>query len=72
VYRNLTAEEFKVVKNAAAKICTEKDLKTSGDYKRVENELIDEIKAGRLTFSDLVKPKIRYTPKEKEVPADET
>lgn len=62
-YRNLSQEQFDVIKDAAAKVCTVSGLKTIRDFKRIGNELIDEIENGRLTFGDLLQPEIKYTPK---------
>ncbi len=62
-YRNLTVEQFGVIKDAAAKICTTLGLKTIGDFKRIGNELIDEIENNNLSFGDLLQSEINYTPK---------
>lgn len=53
VYRNLTKEQFRVVKEMARIRLEEQGLKTIGDYKRVGNEIIDEIEAGTLSFADM-------------------
>ena len=50
-YRNLTQDQFSAVKDLAAYICEERKLKTIGEYKRVGNEIIDEIEAGTKSFS---------------------
>jgi len=62
-YRNLSHEQFSVIKDAAAKVCTASGLQTIRDFKMVGNELIDEIESGRLSFGDLLQPEINYTPK---------
>ena len=62
-YRNLSKEQFSVVKDAAAKVCTAYGLKTIGDFKRIGNELIDEVEAGGLSFGDLLQSEINYTPR---------
>lgn len=62
-YRNLTVEQFGVIKDAAAKVCTVSGLKTIGDFKRIGNELIDEIENGSLSFADLLQQEINYAPK---------
>ena len=49
-YRNLTQEQFGAVKSLAAHICENKGLKTIGDYKRLANEIIDEIEKGDKKF----------------------
>ena len=49
-YRDLTPEQFSSVKSLAAHICTTKGLKTIGEYKRVGNEIIDEIESGKKRF----------------------
>jgi len=49
-YRNLTSEQFNKVKDLASHRCTKLGLKTIGEYKRVGNEIIDEIEAGKLKF----------------------
>jgi len=49
-YRNLTSEQFEAVKKLAAHLCIEKKLKTVGEYKKVANEIIDEIDAGKKRF----------------------
>lgn len=61
-YRDLSNEQFGVVKDAAKKVCEANGLKTIGDFKRVGNGIIDEIEAGNLTFSDLLQPVINYNP----------
>ena len=62
-YRNLSQEQFQVIKDATTKVCEVAELKTIRDFKRVGNELIDEIENGRLTFGDLLQSKIDYIPK---------
>ncbi len=57
-YRNLTQEQFGVVRNAASKVCTENDLKTIGEFKRVGNLIIDALELGTLCFADLLQEKI--------------
>jgi hypothetical protein len=59
-YRNLTSEQFTVIKNATAKVCTQNDLKTIGDFKRVGNLLIDAIENEKLTYADLLRPVIAF------------
>ena len=49
-YRNLTQKQFLAVKDIAAYICTEQKLKTIGEYKRVGNEIIDDIESGTKKF----------------------
>ena len=49
-YRNLTQEQFSAVKNLAGHICDTKGLKTIGEYKRIGNDIIDEIEAGTKSF----------------------
>ena len=66
-YRNLSQEQFSVIKDAAAKVCTVTGLKTIKEFKRIGNELIDEIEIGGLSFGDLLQPKINYMPKKEEV-----
>jgi hypothetical protein len=61
-YRNLSKEQFSVVKDAAKKVCDDNGLKTIGDFKQVGNKIIDEIEAGNLTFADLLQPVINYNP----------
>lgn len=61
-YRNLTREQFSVIKDAAKKVCEQNDLKTIGDFKRVGNGLIDEIEAKSMDFADLLQPVIDYKP----------
>lgn len=60
-YRNLTSEQFQVIKDAAAKVCDQKGLKAIGEYKRVANIIIDKIEAGELTYADLLQPEIDIT-----------
>ena len=62
-YRNLTVEQFGVIKDATAKVCTTLGLETIRDFKRIGNELIDEIESNNLSFADLLQPKINYVPK---------
>lgn len=61
-YRNLSNDQFSVVKDAAKKVCQANELETIGDFKRVGNGLIDEIEAGNLTFADLLQSTINYNP----------
>ena len=49
-YRNLSPEQFAEVKELAAFLCEERGLKTIGEYKRVGNEIIDEIESGLKKF----------------------
>jgi hypothetical protein len=62
-YRNLTNEEFAIVKNAAKKVCEQGELKTIRDFRKIGNEIIDEIESGNLKWKDLLQPVIPYTPK---------
>ena len=64
-YRNLSNEQFHVIKDAAAKLCLAHGLKSIRDFKAVGNELIDEIEMGRLSFGDLLQSEINYRPKER-------
>lgn len=59
-YRNLTQEQFKVVKDAAAKICTSKGLMTIGDFKRIGNQIIDQLEKGVLTYANLLQAEIPF------------
>ena len=62
-YRNLTQEQFNLVKEATKKVCKANGLKTIGDFKRIGNEIINEIEKNRLNYGDLLQPEISYTPK---------
>ena len=69
-YRNLTLEQFAVIKQATKKVCEVNSLKTLRDFMFVGNFIIDEIKAGNLTFADLLQPIINCIlpkPEEKEI-----
>ena len=57
-YRNLTTEQFKIVKEATAKVCTAKNLITIKDFKAIGNEIIDKLESGNLTYKDLLQPVI--------------
>lgn len=59
-YRNLTPEQFNLVKDVAKTICTAKGLKTIGDFKRIGNQVIDRLESGALTFGDLLQSKIPF------------
>lgn len=61
-YRNLSQEQFSVIKDAAAKVCKINNLHTIKDFKRIGNELIDEIENNNLSFGDLLQSEIKYTP----------
>ena len=63
-YRDLTTEQFELVKDASAKVCEQNNLKTVGDFKRIGNELIDALKIGVITYKDLLCPVIDFNPKE--------
>jgi len=53
MYRNLTKEQFQVVKDTAAEICTRRKMKTIGEYKRMGNIIIDKIESGEVKWEDL-------------------
>ncbi len=53
-YRNLTHNQFELVKKRAAERCRAEGLKTIGEYKRVGNEIIDQIENGEITWADLL------------------
>ena len=62
-YRNLTQEQFRVIKDAAKKVCLVNGMETIGDFKVIGNELIDEIESKNLTFGDLLQDIIPYKPR---------
>ena len=62
-YRGLTNEQFALIKDAAKKVCLAHNLMTIGDFKRVGNELIDEIETKSLDWGDLLQEEIPYEPK---------
>lgn len=53
-YRNLTKKQFELVKETARERCTAQQLKTVGEYKRIANEIIDQIESGKITWADLL------------------
>ncbi len=59
-YRDLTPQQFDLVKESAKKICQAKGLKTIGDFKRIGNEIIDRLEAGTLGYADLLQPEIAF------------
>jgi len=50
-YRNLTQEQFSAVRELAIYLCKTNGQKTIGEYKKVGNEIIDEIEAGTKKFA---------------------
>lgn len=59
-YRNLTLEQFEVVKTAAEKVCNAHGLKTIGDFKRIGNKIVDKLESKELTFADLLQQDIPF------------
>jgi len=53
-YRDLTDGQFKVVKEEAARRCTDEGLTSIADFKRVGNEIIDALENGEVTFAELL------------------
>ena len=53
-YRNLTKKQFDLVKEVAAERCKAQGLKTIGEYKRMGNDIIDQIESGEITWGDLL------------------
>ena len=53
-YRNLTQKQFNLVKEAAAERCKAEGRKTVGEYKRIGNDIIDQIESGEITWVDLL------------------
>ncbi len=53
-YRNLTKKQFELVKEIARERCEAEGLKTIGEYKRMGNEIIDQIESGVITWADLL------------------
>ena len=49
-YRNLTNKQFGAVRELARYICEIRGLKTVGDFKRIGNEIIDDIEAEKKKF----------------------
>ena len=62
-YRDLSQGQFNLVKEAAGKVCTKEGLHTISDFKRIGNEIINEIESENLTFGDLLQDIIPYKPK---------
>lgn len=59
-YRNLTSEQFDVVKTAAKKVCKAHGLSTIGDFERIGNAIIDKLENKELTFADLLQENIPF------------
>ncbi len=53
-YRNLTKKQFDLIKETARERCESECLKTIGEYKRLANEIIDQIESGEITWADLL------------------
>ena len=59
-YRNLTTQQFGLVKDAAGQICKAEGLKSIGDFKRIGNKIIDKLESGALTYGDLLQDEIPF------------
>lgn len=59
-YRNLTLEQYEVVRIAAKKVCDAHGSKTIGDFKRIGNKIIDKLESKELTFADLLQQDIPF------------
>ena len=49
-YRNLTIEQLSSVRSLAKYLCDKQGLKTISDFKRIGNEIIDEVETGTKKF----------------------